>query len=99
MFGVLNWLITWNISFSKYDTEVCQFLLTRNTFKLQLQIIPVKIADLYDSQGISYFNLKASEMVQFCGNDGGMSALSSFLFKGKSTSVLANSNFPRVMRL
>lgn len=83
IFGVPNWPITWNISFSKYDTEVHRFLPTQNTLKLWLQIIPVKIADLYDSWGISYFNLKPSEMVQFCGNDGGMSALSSFGVQGQ----------------
>lgn len=97
--GVFNGLITWNISFSKYVTEVHRCLPTGNTLKLQLQIIPVKIADFYDPWGISYFNLKPSEMVQFVEMMGECLLLAVFVFKGKSISVLANSNFPRVMRL
>lgn len=80
---ISNWPISWNTSFARCDTEVHPFLPTHNTFKLWLQIIPVKIADLYDSWGISYFNLKLSEMVQFCGNDGGVSAPSSFCVQGQ----------------
>lgn len=80
---VLNWPITWNASFARRDTEVHPFLPTHNTFKLWLQMIPVKVADLYDSWGISYFNLKLSEMVQFCGNDGGVSTPGSFCVQGQ----------------
>lgn len=58
--GRLSAILVW-----KYDTEVLPSLLTHNILKLRLQIIPVKTADLYDSQGISYFNLKFSEQFSF----------------------------------
>lgn len=65
---VSNWPISWNTSFARCDTEVHPFLPTHNTFKLWLQIIPVKIADLYDSWGISYFNLKLSVLWKWWGS-------------------------------
>lgn len=88
--GILAW---------KYDTKVHPFLLTHNILKLRLQIIPVKIADLYDSQGIPYFNLKLSEWFGFVEIMEKCLPLVAFVFKGKSASVLANFNFLRVMRL